>query len=238
MVGTPMQEHLTGTTSPSSIFPDDGHYSQAPSRQVNGFYSNGSLAQPEVLSLEGIGFLKLHRWRNRAYGSLDLVEILERVAAEMVRLFKDGERLQVGDLSAEKGGLISGHASHQNGLDVDLIFLRVNRFEQDPEKTDGMPELFVVKGEVTPNFDTPRNWELIKTLVGSQRVGRIFVDQAIKDHLCSHALKTGEFQSHSETLRRLRPYPNHDNHLHLRITCPKNSPDCKEQEPPPVGSGC
>ncbi|MEK6579867.1 MAG: penicillin-insensitive murein endopeptidase, partial [Bdellovibrionota bacterium] len=135
------------------------------------------------------------------------------------------------------GGFLAGHASHQNGLDADLSYFRVDHREQIPGTGDGFDESFVVDGKITPNFDSRRNWELIQFMVSSGIVTRIFVDPMIKHTLCQWA-GTDQNQSITETLRVLRPYSNHRAHMHVRIACPKESPRCTAQVPPPPGDGC
>lgn len=212
-----------------------------PAGQVVGSYHQGRLAGATELPGDGPGFVHLFGGRNRPFGSEGLVRLLEGVAAEMAMTFPGGERLQFGDLSAERGGLVSRHVSHQNGLDADGAFFRANRLEQ-PSDVDGFPESFVAQGRVTANFDLERNWALFRALVASGRVTRIFVDGVIKSALCELALLSGildeEPRDAVETLRALRPYPNHDNHFHVRLSCPAESPRCVRQEAPPPGSGC
>jgi penicillin-insensitive murein endopeptidase len=210
-----------------------------PPGQVIGFYSNGRLAQATALGRDGKGYVHLFQHRERYYGSEGLVRILEAAAAALADAYPGGERLQIGDLSAEKGGRITRHASHQNGLDADIVYFRNDRREQDGGPIqDEFDESFVVDGELSENFDIVRNWALAKTFVASGRVNRMFVDAVIKQALCAHAKETGELESQAETLRRLRPYPSHDDHIHLRLTCPEGSPRCVEQENVPESTEC
>ena len=132
-------------------------FAQAPEEQSIGFYANGSLRNPISLSLEGEGFVKLFRGRERFWGNDQLIQMISESAASFKQMFPDSERLQVGDLSQKIGGKISGHNSHQNGLDVDLVYFRVNHQEQDLQQTNGFVEKFVSNGKLTPNFDLERN---------------------------------------------------------------------------------
>jgi penicillin-insensitive murein endopeptidase len=183
--------------------------------------------------------VKLFPTRNRGHGSTGLVALLESVAAEMRLRHADGERLQIGDLGAERGGRITRHGSHQNGLDADLAYFRVSHTEQDLADESGFAATYVdAQGRVKPDFDVARNWELVKLLRASGRLNRVFMDQAIKETLCAHARAVGEYTTETETLRRLRPLEGHADHLHVRLTCPSTSSECRAQEEPPAGSGC
>jgi penicillin-insensitive murein DD-endopeptidase len=206
--------------------------------QALGFYSRGSLIHANRMEDVGPGFLKLYLPRNRAFASSDLVKILKDAAAQLSSEYPSGERLQIGDISAENGGWISGHGSHQNGLDADLAYLRVNRHEQSPEATSGFQENFVQRGQVTANFDVARNFRIMQLLVNSRRINRIFVGATIKNRLCSYAQTSGQYEANIETLRRLRPLDHHDDHFHVRILCPAASPRCQAQEEVAPGSGC
>jgi murein endopeptidase len=74
----------------------------------------------------------------RRWGTEKLVAITERIAADYRARW--GSRLVIGDLSRTHGGSFgrefggSGHASHQNGLDVDIYYPRRDRLDLPPFK--------------------------------------------------------------------------------------------------------
>lgn len=209
-----------------------------------GFYSDGSLRDAFPLPDESPSHLKIFRPRDRAWGTWALVTTIVRATAAFRTKYPIGDRVQIGDLSAEHGGGIDDlHASHQNGLDADVAYLRVNHLERDPTERGerGFEERFVQKKVLTKNFDLVRNWFLLREIVAVGNVSRIFVDPAIKRTFCRRSAEldpaaTDAFRA--EVLRRLRPYPDHDDHFHMRVKCPRNSPRCVAQEEPPAGSGC
>jgi penicillin-insensitive murein endopeptidase len=210
-----------------------------PAGQVVGAYSKGSLVDSSSLASHGDGFIHLFERRERHFASQRLVDLIAEAAARMARRYPQGERLQIGDLSARQGGKISRHASHQNGLDVDVVFYRVDHREQTASDGDeGFIESFVKDGKLTSNFDVERNWELIKLFAASGRLGRAFVHPAIKAALCAQARARGELKSQARTLSRIRLLDNHDDHVHVRLTCPSASPACISQEEPPTQTGC
>jgi penicillin-insensitive murein endopeptidase len=209
-----------------------------PTSEAIGSYSNGSLSNADALPLKGPGFLKLFVPRKRNFSTIELNTLLKDAAKELARLYPEGERLQIGDQSAKKGGAISGHASHQNGLDVDIAYLRKNHREQSPNATAGFDEEFVLKGSVSKNFDLERNWAALKLFSRLGELNRVFMDVEIKRALCKYAESHGELKAEAETLRALRPWPNHANHMHVRIHCPRGNSRCLAQEAPPPGPGC
>jgi murein endopeptidase len=74
----------------------------------------------------------------RRWGTGRLIGIVEDIAADYRSRY--GVRLVVGDLSRTRGGPFGpefggqGHASHQNGLDVDIYYPRRDRAELPPFK--------------------------------------------------------------------------------------------------------
>ena len=71
---------------------------------------------------------------------------------------------------------------------------------------------------------------LLELVASDPRVDRVFVNPAIKRDLCS--------QTHADWLHKIRPWWGHDDHFHVRLACPPDSPDCVAQPPVPPGDGC
>ncbi len=195
-----------------------------PAHQVIGSYSRGKIHQAHALPLQGKGFSFLSLSENRNWGSLGLIETLEKSAAEMIDFFPEFTGLVIGDLSAETGGPIKPHLSHQNGLDVDVYFIRTDGL--DPKTS------LVANGKLLSAFDLKKNWKFVKFLVSQGRINRIFADRAVKKSFCAL------YPSETEVLRRIRPFPSHEAHFHIRLTCPAESPECISQVEVPLGSGC
>lgn len=206
--------------------------------QAVGFYADGSLINDLYFPLEGSGFLKVFRDRKRNYATDYLFNVISYGAKEIATKYPDGERIQIGDISKQSGGQLARHASHQNGLDADIAYLRNNHREMKPEGFGGFDEVFVSNGKVTANLDVQRNYEIVKHYVSTSTVNRIFMDAAIKTRLCEYAKTLQMTDLDKETLRRIRPLENHQDHMHLRIKCPNSSPNCVTQAEPPAGTGC
>lgn len=80
----------------------------------------------------------LHRRPNRAWrrhGTDTLVRIVLRVVRAHARAHPEAARVGIGDFSRPRGGPFGPrHVSHQNGLDVDVYYPRLDRRERPPKR--------------------------------------------------------------------------------------------------------
>jgi murein endopeptidase len=137
-----------------------------------------------------------HRgWRR--YGTDALVATILRVAAEHRAANPDAPRVAIGDLSRPRGGEFGprfgglGHASHQNGLDVDVYYPRLDRRERGPLQPS--------------QIDSALAQDLIDRFVGA-RAQFVFVGP-----------RTGL----DGPKRVVQELVHHDDHLHVRIRRPR-----------------
>jgi len=202
---------------------------------VVGFYANGCLAGGTALAVNGPAWQVMRLSRNRNWGHPTLIRLLETVAT---KVHKAGawNGLLVGDMSQPRGGpMITGHASHQVGLDADIWLTPMPDREltgverEDTSATDVVAE---DRHDVDPSIWTPGHAAVIKAAAHDPQVERIFVNAAIKKALCRD---TGADRA---WMNKVRPYWGHDYHFHVRLRCPADSPECKPQPPPPPGDGC
>ena len=201
-----------------------------------GFYSKGSIRDSVSVDNYNGHFEKLFRSRGQLYSTETLFHFVKLASAEIKEIYQDVEKLQLGDISSATGGKINRHQSHQNVLDIDIVYLRVNKSGQSLSNPE-WGEDFTNGKNVSKNFDVNRNWKLFKLMVSKGNVGRIFVDSTVKNKYCS-LYKNSDDSLEKETLRRLRPAKYHKTHLHLRLNCPKNAARCRKQAPPAQNSGC
>ncbi len=84
-----------------------------------GNYVRGCLAGAVALPINGKTWQVMRVSRNRNWGHPDLIRFLERLANKVPRVGWPG--LLVGDLAQPRGGpMLTGHTSHQIGLDADI----------------------------------------------------------------------------------------------------------------------
>lgn len=201
--------------------------------RVIGSYSSACLAGAAALPPEGVGYQAVDLLRNRHYGHPDLVTFITQLG-EQAHSRGLGTVL-VGDMAQPRGGPMSyGHVSHQSGLDVDIWF----RLDVPPlprEAREGLEEIRFVDPRarrVLADRWTDAHAALVQLAASHPRVSRVFVDAAIKRDLCE---RTWDDRS---WLRRVRTWPRHDDHVHVRLRCPEGSTECREQPPLPPGEAC
>jgi penicillin-insensitive murein endopeptidase len=200
-----------------------------------GFYSRGCLAGAEAVPVDGPYWQAMRLSRNRRWGHPATVEFVQWLAREAAT--KDGwPGLLVGDLSQPRGGpMLSGHASHQVGLDADIWLTpmpnrRLSRRER--ETMSAVPVVTPGPHEVFPDVWTDKHFRLIKRAASHRQVQRILVAPGIKKKLCETE------KGNKNWLSKIRPYYGHNYHMHVRLRCQRGSAGCKPQTPPPANHGC
>ncbi len=229
-------KEMKGSSDARKLFGAATQPSEQPMAPV-GSYANGCLCGAKRMPADGPHWQVMRLSRNRFWGHSTLVEYLEQLSE---RANKDGwNGILIGDLSQPRGGpMVSGHASHQIGLDADiwLIPMPENRMsETEREKKEAPSVLKIDSAELDPKLWTDAHANFVRNAAQDERVARIFVTPAIKQALCQKKDANGKDEW---WLRKLRPYEGHDDHIHVRLHCPQDAANCKEQEPPPEGDGC
>ncbi len=200
-----------------------------------GFYTRGCLAGGIALPINGKTWQVMRLSRNRNWGHPDLVTFMERLA-EKVPKVSNWPGLLVGDMAQARGGpMLTGHTSHQVGLDADIWLTPMPKSQLSREEREEMSATDVVandKKDVDPKIWTHGHFAVIKAAAEDPKVERVFVNAAIKKALCREAGKDRAF------LHKVRPWWGHNYHFHVRIGCPAGSPDCKGQDPAGETEGC
>jgi penicillin-insensitive murein endopeptidase len=204
--------------------------------RVFGFYAHGCLAGAEPLPINGPYWQVMRLSRNRNWAHPEMVRLIERLAQQAHEV-AGWPGLLVGDMAQPRGGpMITGHDSHQVGLDADIWLTPMPARVLTRQEREEMSATLVVaasRKDVDPAVWTPGHVAVIKAAAQAPEVERIFVNAAIKKALCRDAGKKDRGWLH-----KVRPLWEHDYHFHIRIRCPKGSPGCQPQDPVPRGEGC
>ena len=206
----------------------------APARAI-GAYAKGCLAGAVALPADGPNWQVMRPSRNRAWGHPVLIAFLEQLSVTAAAEAQ-WPGLLVGDIGQPRGGpMLTGHESHQIGLDADIWLTpmpdrRLSAAERDEM---GATDLVAASGEdVDPNLWRPQHRKLLEAAARGTTLARIFVNPAIKRALCRDA------GADRDWLRRIRPWWGHNYHFHLRLSCPPGERECRDQAEPPPGDGC
>ncbi len=205
--------------------------------QVFGSYARGCLAGGMALPVNGPTWQAMRLERNRRWGHPDMIALVERLSREAVA---DGwPGLLVGDISQPRGGpMLSGHASHQLGIDADIWLTPMPARTLTQAERRDMSAISMLKGDtlyVDPNRWTAAHGRLIARAASYPQVQRIFVHPGIKKKLCE---TYGANSANDGWLNKVRPIYGHHYHFHIRMRCPAGSPGCKPQESTGRGNQC
>ena len=159
---------------------------------------------------------------DKAFGAAHVVENVRRAIVEVRKTYSDVHTLAIGDLSAEHGGQLGRHASHQSGLDVDIGFYFTH-------KPDGYPESFV---GANGDLDLEATWALIEAFANTANqsggVQVIFLDHDVQARLYRWAKSDGISADKLQTILQyprsadsqaglVRHWPSHTDHIHVRF---------------------
>ena len=154
-----------------------------------GSYADGCLAGAVALPITGPAWQVMRLSRDRNWGTPRLIQFIERFGANAKKVGWNG--LLIGDMSQPRGGpMISGHASHQIGLDSDIWFTPMpdHVLSREEREMDGAVDMVAPdRLGVDPKVWTHTRTELIRTASEDPDVTRIFVNAAIKKQMCSEA---------------------------------------------------
>ena len=238
-----------GTMQPKALppieHPDDPHtpakelFGRKPTpapgaAQSIGYYTNGCIAGAVALPINGKTWQVMRLSRNRNWGHPNLIAFLERLSKKAPQIGWHG--LLVGDMSQPRGGpMLTGHWSHQVGLDADIWLTPMPDHEQTREEREEKMATNVVADDwkdVNPAIWSPQHIALFKAAAEDHEVERVLVNPAIKKALCRDV--TGD----RTWLAKMRPFYGHNYHFHVRLRCQPGSKDCRTQPAVPGNDGC
>ena len=209
-----------------------GPSAQAP--QALGGYARGCQAGAVQLPETGPTWQAMRLSRNRNWAqpvTVDYVQDLSRFAATL----PGWEGLYVGDMSQPRGGpMLTGHRSHQSGLDADIWMLPPNRLNLTRGERESLSSISMRRadGAYTNSSWTTQHMQLLRAAASDPRTARIFVFPGAKVAMCEW--ETGD----RSWLNKIRPWYGHHYHFHVRLACPRGDRTCEDQAPPPAGDGC
>ena len=213
-----------------------------PSRQspaAIGSYAKGCLAGGEALPESGPTWQAMRLSRNRNWGHPETIQFIKDLSDKAAQEL-GWAGLYIGDISQPRGGpMLSGHQSHQMGLDVDIWLYRPARLNLTSGEREKLSSTNVrAKSQLVVNHNwSQQHANILKSAAQDLRVDRIFITPPAKLWLCENTVGNRIW------LQKIRPFYGHNTHFHVRLKCPKDLKGCVTQKPTVAeisngGDGC
>lgn len=175
--------------------------------------------------------------RQRYFSTYETAEMLSRLGEKLNSSFN--RKLEISDISKQRGGKLSPHLSHQIGMDADIGY---------PATSESVKFPVVVKmsnRQYNPSsFSVAKTYELLKYAFSQNdlKIDRIFADRKIKQVLCEYARSKGETSGKDKDLvqslfKNIEHVNGHGDHFHIRMRCTPAHPTCRKMVYVQV-SGC
>jgi LysM repeat protein len=163
-----------------------------------------------------------------AYGTTHAVAHVVKAIDEFETRSTYEPKLMMGSMSAKHGGPLTGHRSHQSGRDLDIRL---------PLKADVLEYAAVTPTRV----DWTALWHLIESFDATGQVVVIFFDYDLQERLYKAAVALGvDEERRKEVLQwprgnkahlgLVRHSPGHGGHIHVRMNCGPNEPECVSED--------
>lgn len=188
--------------------------------QARGIYHNGSLRNARQFSNQFDINRPNPSRKSKQYGS-DLTFLTVEYAGCMLQQKYRDIKIDINDFSSQNGGKLSGHSSHQNGLDVDLSYPHLNG------RSNGFDDF-------TRNLTDERleaALDYAKILYSTERVHILFTDRAIISGFCGYMKRKGRLTNEYKNFinNNFRHIAKHHNHYHVRLQCNSQNEFCQPQ---------
>ncbi|PWR02820.1 penicillin-insensitive murein endopeptidase [Meridianimarinicoccus roseus] len=205
-----------------------------------GTYAKGCAAGLVQLPESGPTWQAMRLSRNRNWGHPEAISFIQRLSA-----FAAGQPgwagLYIGDISQPRGGpMLSGHQSHQIGLDIDIWMLPPKSLRLSRGQRESISSVSVRSGDQrrVSSAWTPQHAAILKQAARDPAVDRVFVTAPAKIEMCKTARAADR-----DWMQKIRPIYGHNYHFHVRLKCPAGSRGCQTQTPTVAelskgGNGC
>lgn len=199
-----------------------------------GSYAKGCVGGAVQLPETGPTWQAMRLSRNRNWGHPETIDFIKKLSKEAAKQ-PGWKGLYIGDISQPRGGpMLSGHRSHQIGLDIDIWMLPTSRLNLSRKTREDISSISMrrAKGAFVNDNWSRAHHRIIKAAAKDKRTARIFVFPGAKVQMCK------DEKGNRAWLRKIRPWWGHHYHFHVRLACPRGARGCVDQAPPPKGDGC
>lgn len=199
-----------------------------------GSYAKGCIAGAEQLPETGPTWQAMRLSRNRNWGHPETIDFIKDLSAYAAKQ-PGWNGLYIGDISQPRGGpMLSGHRSHQLGLDADIWMLPTSQLNLSRKQRENISSVSLRRdgGAYVNTSWSGVHHRIMKKAAQDKRTARIFVFPGAKVQMCK------DEKGNRKWLRKIRPWWGHHYHFHVRLACPTGARGCVNQSPPPRGDGC
>lgn len=199
-----------------------------------GGYAKGCLAGAQQLPETGPTWQAMRLSRNRNWAHPETIDMVKKLSVVAARQ-PGWAGLYVGDMSQPRGGpMLTGHRSHQIGLDADIWMLPPSRLNLSATERENISSISMrrANGAYVNDSWTRAHHEIVKAAAKDPRTARIFIFPGAKVQMCE------DEKGDRRYLSKIRPWYGHHYHFHVRLNCPAGARGCTDQSPPPAGDGC
>lgn len=150
-----------------------------------------------------------------AWGTKETIDALTSAIDKVYEKYPDSPPMQIGHISARRGGPLSPHVSHQAGRDVDVSYYLTTPSRWFERATDA-------------SLDRARTWTFVRALLTDTDVEMILIDRSIQKLLRDYALSIGEsptwlgevFDGRPGVRAVIHHAKGHATHIHVRFFNP------------------
>jgi len=178
--------------------------------------NKGRLLHGVEMPIRGRGFRRVST--KKRFATDQTIALIRYAAARLAAQFPGTQPMLVNALSAKGGGRVRPHHSHQNGLDVDILYFQ-----------KGNPK-HPKRGNLRPaEIDYVKTWFVLETLLLTGKFNYAFTDRSFIPGLRRQARRAGWtkralrkiFGDPSGKGRKglIRHWSGHRDHIHIRFTC-------------------
>lgn len=195
-------------------------------------HPNRGRIKGEPCQLPEIPELYTRRFNRIAHGSSHAIGLIVTAFANFRHDTGFPGEILVGSISRPKGRRFPPHRSHQSGRDVDIRLPLLPWFE-------------TMVGPPPDQVDWRATWGLIDAFLATGEVSMIFLDHKLQRRLYYAAMSMGVSAAELDEIitwplrqgtkgkKIIRHSSGHDGHIHVRMKCGADEPECRTRKPRP-----
>lgn len=171
---------------------------------------------------------RLREHRPRGYGAKHTISALLTAFRAYGETHPDGPQIRIGEISKRTGGRVRPHVSHRSGRDVDIGYVM---------KPSPLDEEHYWRRATAKTMDAAKTWTLVKELVATGQVQRIFISAKLQRVIAAEAAKELTPEELNLMFDAVNPDPRvmtlvahehgHMDHMHVRFKCERGNIRCR-----------